>query len=77
MTQHCIDQFRVKFSCKLVSLAAKYDKMLCMNLDTTKTLADIVLARNLLTTLCIIQDSNCYDICVAEKIIGKINNILS
>jgi len=77
MTQHCIDRYRILFSCRLVELAKRYDSLLCMNLDTTKTLADIILARNLLTTLCIIQDSNCYDIYVAEKIIGKINNILS
>lgn len=73
MTQTCIDQYRVKFSCKLVSLAEKYDKMLCMNTNTTKILANIILARNLLTTLCIIQDSSCYDITIAEKIINKLN----
>lgn len=76
MTQQCINQFRVKFSCKLVSLAAKYDSMLCMNLDTTKILANIVLARNLLTTLCIIQDSSCYCIEIAEKIINKLNTLV-
>ena len=52
MTQVCIDQNRVIFSCKLVTLAAKYDKMLCMNLDTSSILSTIVYARNLLTTLC-------------------------
>mgnify|MGYP000341997470 FL=1 len=76
MTQQCIDQFRVKFSCKLVELAKRYDSLLCMNLDTTKTLANIILARNLLTTLCIIQDSSCYDTCIAEKIINKLNTLV-
>lgn len=76
MDQTCIDQHRVTFSCKLVILAAKYDKLLCMNLDTSKILAKILLARNLLTTLCVMQDSSCYDIAIAEKIVHKINTLV-
>ena len=76
MDQICVDRYRVIFSCRLVTLAAKYDKLLCMNLDTTDTLADILMARNLLTTLCIMQDSNCYDITIAEKIINKLNTLV-
>ena len=66
MNQECINKYRVIFSCKLVTLAEKYDKMLCMSMD----------ASALLTTLCIIQDSTCYDILIAEKIVNKINAIL-
>lgn len=76
MTQVCIDQNRVMFSCKLVTLAEKYDKMLCMNLDTSSILNKIVYARNLLTTLCIIQDSTCYNIEIAEAIVYEIDTVL-
>jgi hypothetical protein len=76
MTQECIDQNRVMFSCKLVTLAEKYDKMLCMNLDVSSILNKIIFARNLLTTLCIIQDSTCYDITIAEAIVYEIDTVL-
>ena len=77
MTQVCIDQNRVIFSCKLVTLAAKYDKMLCKNLDTSSILSTIVYARNLLTTLCIIQDSSCYNITIAEAILKEVEATLN
>ena len=76
MNQECINKYRVIFSCKLVTLAEKYDKMLCMSMDASALLIRITFARNLLTTLCIIQDSTCYDILIAEKIVNKINAIL-
>jgi hypothetical protein len=76
MTQECINEYRVYFSCKLVTLAAKYDKMLCMGINTQAIRDKIIFIRNLLTTLCIIQDSDCYNILIAEKITIKINTLL-
>jgi hypothetical protein len=77
MTQDCINEYRVYFSCKLVNLAAKYDKMLCMGINTQVIRDKIIFIRNLLTVLCIILDSNCYDILIAEKIVIKINTLLN
>ena len=77
MTQECINEYIVYFSCKLVVLAAKYDAMICMGINIDAVLEKIIFIRNLLTVLCIIQDSNCYDILIAEKIAQKINTLLN
>lgn len=77
MDQDCINNYRAMFSCKLVALAATYDKMLCMGINTQAILDKIIYIRNLLTTLCIIQDSNCYDILIAEKITKQINTLFA
>jgi uncharacterized membrane protein len=76
MTQECINEYRVMFSCKLVLLAEKYDSMLCMSIDASSTLALLTYVRNLLTILCIIQDSTCYDITKSEKVVLEISTVL-